>query len=247
MPVSKPSFSAVVDFRLGGAHAVALLDEGRELRIFCRRGLCQRMVRRQRHELGAEQSVRPRGENFQLAFFVRRGCGIERKAQQQTFRAPDPVLLHQADFVRPAIERVERLQQIFRIVADLEEPLCQFALFDFGARAPAAAIDDLFVGEHGLIDRIPVHFRLLALDQSRLEKVEKHLLLMLVVGRDRRSRSRAPSRAKAPSTEAAFSSPRCCRRSRLSDAPCGRWRRFQPACRRHPSPSGAARRYPWRV
>ena len=90
--------------------------------------------------------------------------------------------MHQADFVRPTIERVERFEQIFRVVADLEEPLGQFALFDFGSRAPAATIDDLFVGEHGLIDRIPVHFRLLALDQSHLEKIEKHLLLMLVVG-----------------------------------------------------------------
>ena len=72
-------FLGLVDFRLGGSHAVALLDEGGELRVFCRRGLCQRMIRRQRHELGAEQGVRPRGENFQFALFVRCGCGIERK------------------------------------------------------------------------------------------------------------------------------------------------------------------------
>ena len=41
------------------------------------------------------------------------GRRIEREAQQQSFRAADPVLLHQPDFVRPAVERIERLQQIF--------------------------------------------------------------------------------------------------------------------------------------
>ena len=75
------------------------------------------------------------------------------------------------------------LSRSSRIVADLEEPLRQFALLDHGARAPAAAVDHLLVGQHGLVDRIPVHLRLLALDQPGLEEVEKHLLLVLVIGR----------------------------------------------------------------
>ena len=70
-----------------------------------------------------------------------------------------------------------------RIVGDLEEPLRQLALLDQRAGAPAAAVDHLLVGEHGLVDRVPVHLRLLALDQPGLEEVEEHLLLVLVVGR----------------------------------------------------------------
>ena len=108
---------------------------------------------------------------------------IEREADQQAFGAADPVLLHQPDFFRPAVERVERVEQVFRIVADLEEPLRQLALLDQRAGAPAAAVDHLLVGEHGLVDRVPVHLRLLALDQPGLEEVEEHLLLVLVVGR----------------------------------------------------------------
>ena len=61
-----------VDRRLRGAHLLALLDEGGELRIFRSGGRGQRMIGRQRHELGAEQSVRPRGEDLQLALFIRR-------------------------------------------------------------------------------------------------------------------------------------------------------------------------------
>ena len=172
-----------VDRRLRGAHLLAVGDERRELGIFRRRGKAERMIGRQRHELGAEQSVRPRGENLQLAFFIGRGGRIEHEAQRQAFRAADPVLLHQPDFFRPALERVERLEQVFRIIADLEEPLRQLALLDHRARAPAAAVDHLLVGQHGVVDRVPVHLRLLALDQPGFEKIEKHFLLVLVIGR----------------------------------------------------------------
>ena len=172
-----------IDRRLRRAHVAALFDEVRELRNFSPPPRRQRMIRRDRHEFRAEQSVGPRGENLQLVLFVRCGRRIKHEAQQQSFRSADPVLLHQPDFVGPAVERIERLQKIFRIVADLEKPLRQLALLDVGARAPAAAVDHLLIGEHGLVDRIPVHLRLLALDQPRFQKVEKHLLLMLVISR----------------------------------------------------------------
>ena len=183
MPVSKPIFSAVSIAACEVPIFLALGDEGGELGIFRGGRSGQRMVGRQRHELGAEQSVRPRGENLQLGFLVRRRRRIEHEADQQPFRAADPVLLHQLDLVRPAVERVERLEQFLRIVADLEQPLVQVALLDLGAASPAAAVDHLLVGEHGLIDRVPVHLAVFARDQPRLEEVEKHLLLVLVVGR----------------------------------------------------------------
>src|SRR3989304_5758330 len=41
----------------------------------------------------------------------------------------------------------------FGIVRNLEEPLRQLALLDLGPRAPAAPIDHLLIGEHGVIDR----------------------------------------------------------------------------------------------
>ena len=236
-----------VDRRLRGAHLLGLGDEGGELGIFRGGGRGQRMIGRQRHELSAEQSVRPRGEDFQLALFIRRGRRIEHEADQQPFRAADPVLLHQPDLVRPAVERVERLEQLLRIVADLEHPLVEVALLDLGARAPAAAVDHLLVGEHGLVDRIPVHLAVFARDQPRSRGSRETSSAGACNKPDRRWRSRAPSRGTVPWTGAASSSTRCCRRSRPSGAPCGRWPRSPPACRRRPSPSGAARRCPWRV
>ena len=68
----------------------------------------QRMVGRDRHEAGAEQRVGPRRVDLELALAVRRGRRVEREADQQALGAADPVLLHQPDLFRPAVERVER-------------------------------------------------------------------------------------------------------------------------------------------
>ena len=71
-----------LDDLLRGAVALALGDELGERRILRRRRRRQRMVRRDRHELGAEQRVVARGEDLELGFAVRRGRGIEREADR---------------------------------------------------------------------------------------------------------------------------------------------------------------------
>ena len=101
-----------VDLGLRGAVMLALLDERGERRIFLRRRRRERMIRRHRHELRAKQGVRPRGEDFQFALAVRCRLRIEREAHQQALRTADPVLLHQPHFFRPAVERVERVEQL---------------------------------------------------------------------------------------------------------------------------------------
>ncbi len=177
----EPKLLGGIDDFLRGAVTLRLRDEFRELLIFCSGGLRQRMIRRDRHEFCAEQRVMPRRENFQLALAIGRGCGIEREADQHALGAPDPVALHQPHLVGPAIQRIERVQQFLRIVGDLEDPLVHLALFDDGAGAPAATVDHLLVGEHGHVDRVPVELALLALGQPRAQKIEKQLLLMLVI------------------------------------------------------------------
>ncbi len=172
-----------IDLGLRGADLLALGDERGERGIFLSRCGGERMIRRDRHEFRAEQRVGPRGENLKLALAARRRCAVEREADQQAFRAADPVFLHQPDFFRPALERIERVEQLLRILCDLEDPLAHLALFDHGAGAPAAAVDHLFIGEHGLVHRIPVHLAFLALDETGAHKIEKHLLLVLVIGR----------------------------------------------------------------
>ncbi len=170
-----------VDDFLRGAVALRLGDELAKPRIFRRRRLRQRMIRRDRHELGTEQRVMPRGEYLELALAGRRGRRIERKADQHALGAADPVALHQPHLVGPAVERIERVQQLLRIFGDLEHPLLHLALFDRRAGAPAAAVDHLFVRQHGHVDRIPVDLALLAFGQSRAQEIQEHLLLVLVI------------------------------------------------------------------
>ncbi len=86
------------------------------------------------------------------------------------FGAADPVLLHQGALFRPAIHAVERGQQIVGVGGDAEEPLAELAPFDQGVRAPAAPINNLFVGEHGHVHRFPIDVGLLAIDEAGLVK-----------------------------------------------------------------------------
>ncbi len=178
----EPLLLGGVDDFLRGALALALRDELGERRILRRGRLRQRMIGRQRHELRPEQGVAAGGENVELALAAGRGLGPEREADLQPLGAADPVRLHQAHLLRPARERIERGEQLVGVRRDREVPLHHLALLDLGARAPAAAVDHLLVGEHGLVDRIPVDLAELALDQPGLEEVEEHLLLVLVVG-----------------------------------------------------------------
>ena len=172
----------------GRAEPARLLDERMKRRVVLRSRRGQRMVGRDRHELRAEQGVGPCRVDVE---FARPGFALERakrrriddEAKRQSLRAPDPVLLHQADFFRPALEMIEARQEIVGIVGDLEEPLGELALLDRRARAPAAPVDHLLVGEHRLIDRVPIDLRFLARDQAGLEEVEEQLLLVLVIAR----------------------------------------------------------------
>ena len=139
------------------------------------------MVRREPQEACAEQRVGPRGEHFDDVVAAGRFTSRQCEADQQPLRAADPIRLHQPHLVRPAVERLKRIEQVFRIVGDLEHPFRLLALLDERARPPAASVDHLLVGEHGLVDRVPIHFPLLAVDEASLEQVEKQLLLLVVV------------------------------------------------------------------
>ena len=75
------------------------------------------------------------------------------------------------------------VEQLVGEAGDAQEPLRQKPLLDQRARAPAAAVDHLLVGEHGVLDRVPIDPGFAAIGQVRREEVEKHLLLVPVIFR----------------------------------------------------------------
>src|SRR5690606_22530160 len=105
------------------------------------------------------------------------------EAELQAFGTADPVLLHDAHAFGPAVELFQVVEQFLGVVGDLDEPLRNLASLHQGAGTPAAAVDDLLVGEHGLVDRIPVHLGFLLVDQALFEQAaEEPLLPAVVVG-----------------------------------------------------------------
>ena len=164
---------------LAGARAPALLDEGGEFAVCLGQLEGERVIGGERAERGAKEGVGPGGVDGQRAVII--GHAGERKTHQRAVRFADPVALHDAHLLGPALEPLETLQQGFSKIRDPEKPLGQFALLDRGAGTPALAVNYLFVGEHGVVDRIPVDLGGLAFDQAGLQEIQKQLLLVPVV------------------------------------------------------------------
>ena len=113
---------------------------------------------------------------------LRQLAAFQREPHVRAGGFADPVSLLRAHEVRPrGLQAVERLQQLFRERRDLEEPLRQVALLHDRARAPAAPVDHLLVGEHGVLHRVPVDLGGLAVGQLLLQEVQEQPLLVHVV------------------------------------------------------------------
>ncbi len=168
-----------LDHGLAGSHAAALRDERRSRRVARRDGRRHWMLRRQGHERHAEQRIRPCGEHLDLG--RRPGLCQQGEADPGALAPPDPVGLHGPHPVRPAVQPIQRRQQIRSILRDAHEPLGELPLLDHGARPPAAAVDHLLVRQHGAVDRVPVDPALLPLHQSGPQHVQEQLLLLAVV------------------------------------------------------------------
>ena len=167
----------------GGARAVmvAFGDEGGGIGIFFGDRFGERMIGRDGEEACAEQRVGARGEHLDQVMIFGDRATFDRETDKKSLRAPDPVRLHQTDLLRPVLQAVESLKQILRVVGDLEHPLRLLALLDQSAGAPATPVDHLLIGEHGLIDGVPIDFAGLAVDETRFQEIEEQALLLMVV------------------------------------------------------------------
>ena len=168
-PVSKPSFSIAPVRRASRSSARNWPTRVAKRRRIGRLGgepIDHRMLGSEQDERRAVDRVDAGREDLDRV--VSAGSPARnRKLDARAFRAADPVALHHDDFLRPLGQRVEPLQQLVRVGRDLEEPLLEIARDDRRSAAPARAVDDLFVREHGLAARAPVHRRALAVRDAR--------------------------------------------------------------------------------
>ena len=162
----------------GGAALFAQFDEGGDISVV-RQALRHRVIRRHRHKIGAEDGVWAGGIDLNRRRKRRDGFEME----LQALRLADPVFLHQPHLFGPIVQRGQPLQQFFGKIGDFQEPLAQLAFFDQSAAAPAAPVDHLFIGQHRMIDRVPIDRRFLAVHQPCCVEIQEQRLLMPVIFR----------------------------------------------------------------
>ena len=183
------------------AAAAAFVDERAQLRIPRRRQFRERVLRRHRDEGHAHDRVGPRREYLELAALA---VDVVGEGQVHAVAAADPVRLHRAHAFGPVGELVERAEQLVRVLRDAEVVHRDLALLDERARPPAAAVDDLLVGEHGLVDRVPVHDARLLVGDAALEHAQEEPLVPAVVIRVAGRELARPVDAEAERLELAF-------------------------------------------
>src|SRR3546814_20187152 len=100
------------------------------------------MVGGQRAEGSPEQRVRARGEHRQalVALAVSLGAPLDAEADGGALGAADPLALHAAPLLRPAVAAGERAQPFAGDGGDLEEPPQQLAPPDRRALTPTPAV-----------------------------------------------------------------------------------------------------------
>ncbi len=138
-------------------------------------GLDQRVLRGD-HRIGhAEARVGPGGEHADRdAAGGRCAVGVGHDhLELGALGSSDPVALHDLDLLGPG-QLVEVVEQLVGVVGDLEEPLLEIALLDQRAGSLGRPVGQhLLVGQHRLVDRIPVHLGVLAIGQARLEQAQE--------------------------------------------------------------------------
>ena len=170
---------------LGDAAGAATLDECFDVGplMGCQRG--DRVFGCHRYKGHAHDGVRARREDIeapvtdQVTVLVLEGV---RECEAHALGTSDPVVLHGLDALGPT-ESVEPIDQLVCILRDPEVVHWDFALFDDGTAAPTAAVDDLLIGQDGLVNRIPVHAARAQVSNTAFQHAQKQPLVPTVIVR----------------------------------------------------------------
>ena len=92
------------------------------------------------------------------------------------------------------------IEQILGVGRDLQVVHRDFALFDERAGAPAAAVDDLLVRQHGLIDRIPIDDAGFLVSDALFQHAQEQPLIPAVVFRTAGRQFAVPIQSNSPGT-----------------------------------------------
>ena len=141
------------------------------------------MLGGEQYERRAVDRVDAGGEDFNApgAGLSTLGFGRDRKLDTGPLRPSDPVPLHRQDLVGPTRQTCGGVQKLVGVCGDPEEPLFEIAHLHRSATAPAAAVDHLLVGQHGVAAGAPVDGRTPSIGQAPFEHPNEEPLVPLVV------------------------------------------------------------------
>ena len=166
------------DVGFADAALAAFFNEGLEVGTAFGETQCERMLGGDRDEGDAHQGVGTRRVAGEELFFAVDFIG---EGKRHAFGTADPVFLHAADLFGPARELFDVVEKFLGVLRDTEVVAGDFTLFHDRARAPAAAFDHLFVGEDGLVDRVPVDDLGLAVGDALFVHLQEEPLVPTVV------------------------------------------------------------------
>ena len=186
-------------FSFGNFGVTAFVNKGRQFRIIFRRFLRQRMTRRYRQVGTTHKGVRTGSVNGQRVVIV-----VNVEGDFHAFGTTDPVTLHGFNGVWPVIQFIQIVKQLVSVSSDFDKPLRDLFTFNFGIAAPAAAVDNLFVRQYGLVVRAPVDRRSLFIYQAFFIQLGEEFLFPTVVFRRTGCQLAAPVITKAQHFELVF-------------------------------------------
>ena len=166
------------DIRFRHATMLTLVDECSKRGItLCSAG-CQRMLGSDCNESDTHDGVGTCGIYPQLVLF---SIQLIRESEAHTIALANPVALHGLNLFRPAFQLIQVSKQLLGILGNAHEIHRDVALFHQRAGTPAAPINHLFIGQHGMIHRIPVYRRRLLVNQPFLKQACEQPLLPAVI------------------------------------------------------------------
>ena len=178
-PMKTPVFSLVVEWSLYVVHVFDFFDI-----VFYRFFVFStfyhvqdcRVLRRQHHISRSVDGIYPCGKYGQSLVSV-----LDLKINFGAYGFSDPVALHDFDFVRPALQLIQIVQEPFGVIGYLQIPLGKVFLSNRSLTPFAAAVNDLLVGQYGLAARTPVYRIFFFVGQSSLIKLYEYPLHPFIV------------------------------------------------------------------
>ena len=168
---------------LGHAASLAFSDEGLQFRVAFSRQCSQGVLGGDGAEGDAHDGVGACGEHIQFSVlnqFTRSIFDFMRESKTHAGGFANPVFLHHFDALWP-LQAIQILEQHIGVIGNRHVIHGDISLFNHSARAPAFAVNDLFIGQHGLVNRVPVHGACFLVHNAFLKHLQKQPLVPLVV------------------------------------------------------------------